>query len=860
MRKREKKLENKSLVVLKKTAMASAISTALTASAIPSTQAQLLEEVVVTATRRAQSVQDIPYNITALTGEDIKTARAFGLSDLARTISGISYVDQGPVARSNNNNFTLRGLNIQSANNNQSVAAQSAAAVSTYLGETPIFFPMALKDIERVEVLRGPQGTLYGASSLGGTIRFIPEVANFDGFTVDIDSSVSFTEASDDLSYTADGVVNIPIIDDVLAMRVAAGYVREGGFIDAVGRPVLDGSGVPVPNVAGDINSGLTIGPAQEDVNDADQSYVRVSLTWQPTDAIDVKVRYQHDESEQDDQQIVNPSSSPITVNASAGIVPGSTFVDSGSCGPGINTPGYYLCGAGLPFPNGASSFPAAGGNKNLTVTEEPYDADVDSVALDISIDVGFGTLTSTTSYYDINEVMISDFTGGFETTQDPGANSLLSYYLYYPRFTDASTNTNSTRGLIQEVRIVSDWDNRWDFTIGGFYQKLENDFTITDRFPGLSAWDQANFYYGFNNTNLPDIGYTLDRSLDFEDVAVFGEVTFNITEQWQITGGIRAFFQELEAGLIQTAPFCGSYCAEDGLNTLGLVSVPVSKSEVDDQIFKVNTSYDVNEDMMVYFTWAEGFRRGGANGVPLGGNFASLPHFLTYQPDEATNYEIGVKGELWGKVAYSLAGYIIDWSGFQFDTFNGAFLPLVVNGSEVETRGIELSLQGNITEQLSFNLGYGYTEAEVQEDLTISDLPLGGGAPVPQTTLFDGDQVPGVPEHSVTLGLDYEHPVNFIGNDFVMKWHVDGSFRDETQSNFNVGSGNYFIMDDFWVWNGSVSLESASWSLTAFLRNIGDEEGITGGNNEFTFGTRGQHFYVTRPRSVGIAFSYSYN
>ena len=155
------------------------------------------------------------------------------------------------------------------------------------------------------------------------------------------------------------------------------------------------------------------------------------------------------------------------------------------------------------------------------------------------------------------------------------------------------------------------------------------------------------------------------------------------------------------------------------------------------------------------------------------------------------------------------------------------------------------------MTDQLSFNLGYSYTEGEVTQDLTISDLPLGGGEPVPQTTLFEGDTIPGVPEHSLTLGLDYEHPVNFTGHDFVMKWHVDGAFRDETQSNFNVDSGNFFVMEDFWIWNGAVSLESGSWSLTAFLRNIGDEEGITGGNNEFTFGTRGQHFFVTRPRSV---------
>ena len=220
------------------TPVAAGVASALLCNMPASVTAQTeLEEIIVTATRRAETVLDIPYNLSVLSNDDLRTARAIGLGDLARLVPGVSYVDQGPVARAQNNNFTLRGLNISSASNNGDISALSQAAVSTYVGETPIFYNITLKDMDRVEVLRGPQGTLYGAGSLGGTIRFIPNRPDFSGVAVDFDSSVSLTEDSDQVSYSADGVINLPVVENVLAARIAAGYTREGGFVDALGPP-----------------------------------------------------------------------------------------------------------------------------------------------------------------------------------------------------------------------------------------------------------------------------------------------------------------------------------------------------------------------------------------------------------------------------------------------------------------------------------------------------------------------------------------------------------------------------------------------------------------------------------------------
>ena len=840
--------------------VAAGVASALLCNVPASVSAQTeLEEIIVTATRRAESVLDIPYNLSVLSNDDLRAARAIGLGDLARLVPGVSYVDQGPVARAQNNNFTLRGLNISSASNNGDISALSQAAVSTYVGETPIFYNITLKDMDRVEVLRGPQGTLYGSGSLGGTIRFLPNQPDFAGVAVEFDSSVSLTEDSDQVSYSADGVINLPIVDNVLAARIATGYTREGGFVDALGRVVLDDSGVPVPRIADDISSGMIIGPEQEDVNDLDQYYVRLSLLWQPSENLSASLRYQHDYTEQDDEQFINPNVPSLTVNTSAGQVPGSRFVDAGSCGPGIEFPGYYFCGAEMPFPNGATTFPATGDRDHLKLHPEPFESEVDSVALDIELDFGFGTLTSATSYYEVREDSVNDITGDLEVTQAEGGVSYASFYFFYPRFTHMAPVTVNIDGFAQEVRFVTDWDKRWDFVLGAFYQDTDSDIHFADFSPGLSAWDQAVFYYGFNNTTLPDLQFEYDRQLQFEDLAVFGELTFQVTEQWQVTGGFRAFFQEQEIDLVQRIPFCGPYCANDLTDIEGTTAITDMKEEVDDQIFRVNTSYEVNEDTMAYFTWAEGFRRGGANSIPLAGSIASLPEFQTYRPDQVTNYEAGIKGRLWDRrLSYTLAGFFIEWEDLQFDAFTPSFVPVVLNGSEAESIGVELELDAQINEALSVNLGYAYTDAEATADKEIIDLDLGGGQLISSNEVFDGDPVPNVPQHSLTLGLDFSQPLTF-GNNWMLNWHVDGSFRDETQTAFNSLAENFYTLDSFWMWNGSVTLSADNWDLGLFVRNIGDEEGITGGQGEGFSGTRGQFFYTARPRSVGLSFSYRF-
>src|SRR5690606_10460298 len=137
-------------------------------------QVTRIDEVLVTATRRVQSVQDVPSNISVVSSELLLQTGISDPAGLIRVVPGLSLVNEGPRGSGNRNSFSLRGMNVERLSNNDDNPAINQATVSTYLGEVPLFFPLKLVDLQRVEVLRGPQGTLYGAGSVGGTLRFIP--------------------------------------------------------------------------------------------------------------------------------------------------------------------------------------------------------------------------------------------------------------------------------------------------------------------------------------------------------------------------------------------------------------------------------------------------------------------------------------------------------------------------------------------------------------------------------------------------------------------------------------------------------------------------------------------------------------
>ena len=222
---------------------------------LPAAAGEDIEEIVVTATRRSESISDVPYNISAIGAADIANSGVTDLEGLTRMIPGLVTPDLGARASNTNNALVVRGLNASSVD----VIEQELAAptVSTYVDETPLFANLKMTDVARVEVLRGPQGTLYGSGSVGGTVRIIHNEPDPTTTEFDVSTRASHTENAANPNEAIDFVGNLPI-SDTMALRGSGGYERLAGFNDAVSVAVLGPDAQPVLAEPGDpVHSGL---------------------------------------------------------------------------------------------------------------------------------------------------------------------------------------------------------------------------------------------------------------------------------------------------------------------------------------------------------------------------------------------------------------------------------------------------------------------------------------------------------------------------------------------------------------------------------------------------------------------------
>lgn len=797
------------------------------------TLAEALQEVIVTAQRRSQSTQDIPYNITAIGADQIARSGSTGINDLAGLVPGLTTVDSGAATRGGTNNLTLRGLRTDSpggAGTGSDQAGATVSSVSTYFGETPVFFPIVLKDLDHVEVLRGPQGTLYGQGAQAGTVRFIPKRPDFERFSGEVNVSGSFTDNAPNANGDIDGVINVPI-NDRLAVRLVGGYEKDAGFIDEAGLVLRTGPGALAPVQAAnpaDPNSGPAIAPVRRGTNDSTQWFARAALRWKATDALDVEFGYLHQETQADDIQASNPQWQGGAISLLDGISP-----------------------APPSYANSVFQSRPGGKYTNNAWILQPYDNKVDLGSVVATMDLGLATLTSATSYYDNESTAVNDSTSLFVNT---GSFNFYPYYGNFPRGLAVTNTFNREKSFVQEVRVVSNWEKPINYVAGVYFQRQSRHSGYDGYAPGLDDFALATGFPFAGPSTPPDQTFLLSRDTIFRDGAVFGELTYNLTSKWQITGGARFFHQSFRVDAVNNFVFNGA----------GITAV-TNDSNVNDHVFKLNTSYDILPDLKVYATYSEGFRRGGANGVPSEGVFASLPAYLTYTPDIAKNFEVGVKGILFDhRLQFSGDIYQIKLSNFQFNATSPSSFPLVYNGSEAQSRGAELELTGRLTPALTVNFGYTYTDAKVKKALQIYDLPVAAlfssppAEPILNISLPAGARLPGVSRSTVNLGADY---VVLLGsNDKRVTLHADGSYASAQNGAIDPASTFFWIIPERYLVNLRVSYEnSKQWGVDLFARNVTNDPGYSGGFNTQFIPNAYASRIMSRPRTVGIALHWRF-
>lgn len=760
----------------------------------------VIEEVMVTATRREQSIQDIPFNISAVSGSDILAANILDSTELLRTIPGISVADGGARAAETNNNISIRGLNIDP--NSTDRLFLSDPTVSTYVGNTPTFSNFILRDVNRVEVLRGPQGTLYGSGSLGGTVRYImnkPDTSEFGG---SISGSFGQTDGSEGNNMNVDGMINIPI-SDTMAFRLSAGEIDNDGVVDYVNSYALGPNRAPLAQ-GGDIANGLPVIVDKEDADTVDIWYARASLLFEPSDDLSMVLSYQQQSGEYGGRRQVTTAQNGF----------GEEY-------------GEYEIGS---------------------VLLEPASNDTSFGSLEIEYDLGFATLSSSTSYYDNSRESVTENTGFY------AARGWLVYYGYgnNPRLALAADRKNSERAFIQELRLVSSGDdNMIDWTVGAYYMDQSGSALQESNFLGFNEWNAAFGVFGFYNPDdNSSFTWTYDR--EFEDLAVFGEMTFHAREDLHLTLGFRSFDNEDTVTSSTSFPIYFIYNPE------------VTSSKSDNGIlFKGNLSWEVDDITMVYATISEGYRRGGTNAVPVfPGPFPNDLEWGGFEPDTVINYEIGLKAQT-ENVSYTLSAFYVDWKDPQLNvsTPSGAYYA-VANGEGAKSTGIEVEFDWAVSESLRVSGGYAHVSAKLTDDFLTPDAnPTTFGRNILQAP--EGTRLPGTAENTVNLTVAH---TTLLSDGMSLVSRADGYYQSKVENSILVNNPQWEqTFDGFYLWNFSATLIAEKWSASLYLKNAFNEEGTTASyKEEFMstdpangyFGT-GQKDFISNPRTVGIYASY---
>ena len=617
------------------TVLASAVSLALGTPLAQADEpgADTLEAVVVTANRREQNALDVPYNVSTVSGTDLANAGANSLVDMARLMPGVSIPDVGARANSGNSLIIIRGLNVNDPVGSSYLPWGSVPTVSTYIDDVPLFVDLRLDDIQRVEVLRGPQGTLYGSGAVGGTIKMQHNAPDLTHFTAETSANVSRTDHAGAPSYDAHVVLNEPL-GDKIGLRLSAGYQRTAGYIGATAATVFGPGQQPVlADPANPLTSAQALAPIAH-VDDAHGDNLRLSALWKAAPGWDVNLAYQR----QDDQ----------------------------SSGFAHETQGYSYQTAAL-------------------APQEPDHRTVNLESMTVTGDVGFATFTSSTSFSsnkDDNTYDESQFLLNFNTPL---------VYGNYPRATSFFFDTAQDNALTQEFRLTSTAGTDWDYTVGAFFQRQTQHLFQRESIPGFAAWSElpgsaaaanaalqalgqpgnyANFgdflqtYYGGTRPSAlspTDTNFGYLRLSQFKDRALFGELTRHITPQWQVTGGVRVFWQQFNQSLYQTIPYEGPFnstlAPPANLTDAAGTTVAQRDQGYHNHTLKFNTSYALDEQTRAYATYSEGFRHGGVNAVPVGGCiFCENASVVPYNSDTVRNYEVGTKGTVGSRLRYSAA------------------------------------------------------------------------------------------------------------------------------------------------------------------------------------------------------------
>jgi outer membrane receptor protein involved in Fe transport len=777
--------------------------TALAAAADSGTNVQ---EVVVTASRSgAESIQKLAMAVSAVSAQQLERSNQNNLTDLMRYAPSLTITEGAPGF----NTFEIRGLTAMPYRTSDT---SDRSLVAVYLDDTPISVQgqtpdLKIYDLDRVEILRGPQGTLYGAGSMSGTIRFITAKPSASSFFGTAEGTVSDTEhGSVNDSFRL--MVNAPLIADKLALRATLYQGEDSGYIDDIGDR------------------------HKNDVNLDRTSQARVALRWTPTDKLTVDASYTYEKSK------------AYGLNQGlSGLAPYTTSTN----GPEGTQDDFHLYNLSWDYDLGFANLISS---SSYTWRRIGFEASPDP-------QIGYffqnytGLPLSTTTYPLFNA----------PTSYNQAVTDLIPQENY-----DIS---NKVHDFMQEVRLVSKNDGPVHWTVGAFYEHQRRNLYQDIPVPGFDKLSYENYFYGpFNTPGGLYNSQTVDGAFEPNDIfsglqnetehqiALFTDDTWHVTHKLDLTAGVRYFnFKE-------------SYYLYEG-GVYGVINhVPLTENaSLSSNGFnpRFNASYHVNDDFMVYGEAAKGFRYGGANQpVPLGTagvagqctqNLASYGYTsapLTFGPDHLWSYSIGEKARLaGGRMTLNVDAYYVDWQDVQSRLLLNCSYFFTDNKGKIRAEGAELESTVRVTPEITLSGSTAFNDSQANGN-------------IPTVGAFNGDFAPYSPRWTASIAAYYD--THF--GDGSLHLQASYQYRSDMHTTFNPLATT--IVNGQLVANGpnagfavipasndvsaSIAYDIGRYEFGIFGNNLTDGVKITdiGRATYYQIYQAGDRVTYARPRTVG--------
>ncbi|WP_246543327.1 TonB-dependent receptor [Novosphingobium profundi] len=763
-------------------------------------------EIIVSATRRDTTIMETPINISAIGGADLQEQHIDDMRNLGAFTPGVTILDTGPRGAGT---IIMRGLS--ASDTDASAGNNSNSAVGMYLGEVPMYYDFKLIDINRVETLLGPQGTLYGLGTLAGAMRNMPNRPDASKYSFEGHGQVFDMAHSKDTGYNGYGVVNIPIVQDHIAFRSVTGYYFTPGYMDY--NYLLQEPGVSLPQ-PGDASNplGTDADKAANFKSRKDANFERTFTTRNQlafyADNLKAYVTYAHQETKTEGQS-----------------ANGGGYVGEGK----YESPWRYL---------------------------EPAKRVGDLLSLEVEGNVADA----------LNVVFVSAYTQRKTKYQADNTDLLLDLdygYEAFPAFSSYNKSQQKEYEFTNELRFVSTFEGPLSFVAGAFWNRQHYRSNYDEYVPGFPEWanDPDNWDTSFI-TDHSDPEYAHEYSSfvrsSNDEKGLYGEASVHFTDDLQLTGGLR--YYKYTADVLG-----GSYLPlwdDDYSSRSGSTSK-------DGLVYKINASWNISPEFMVYGTWSTGYRIGGVNrvapcsqdvidkynaGQPQDGQtLCALPNELEYGPDKTKNAEIGVRGQLLdNKLNFSLSAFHIDWDGIQLagQTYYGA-IGITANGGKAVSKGIDFSFEARPIEGLSIRGNYSYLDAHLTEGVA-ELLSTHDG----MVDAEPGDRLPGSAKNKGAIGATYTLPMG--ENELAFGWTAAYTGNILTRVGARAGGET---LPDYWMHQANITYKTEHYDVGLYATNIFDTYAVTGVSGDLTRaglindGVVSRYYgrSVAQPRTIGL-------